>query len=145
MSTKTFEIYTLTICLPLYPKHDWERKIEISGDTSLHGLHLYIQKIIGFDNDHLYEFFAGRSHTNKKIEYSKISGNLHGSKYDNVLLKQVYPIVGLQLYYIFDFGDYWVFKIKKMRNKNAWKANTIYPRIVTSVGENPNQDHDWSH
>jgi len=57
------EIYTLTIELEsgLYAETPWKRVIEIPESAELYDLHLYIQKIINFDNDHLFEFFVGRN------------------------------------------------------------------------------------
>ena len=135
------EIYTLTIRLPLHARKGWSKKIEISDGTSLHDLHLYIQEIIGFDDDHLYEFFAGTSYSNRKIKYSEISGNLDGANYQNILLKEVFPIDGLKLYYIFDFGDYWTFEIKNVCNKSKFQSNITYPRVIDSIGKNPKQYH----
>ena len=143
------EIYTLKITLPLYSdltcNHEWERVIEIHANDSLYDLHWYIQKITEFDNDHAYVFFAGRSHTNRKIYYSEETANPDDSgDYDYISLNKVYPMNGLKLYYIFDFGDNWVFQIKKMRKKKIAQEGIEYPRIIESLGENPDQDRDWA-
>ena len=143
------ELYTLAITLPLYSglacNHEWERIIEIPETSSLYGLHLYIQKIVGFDNDHMYTFFAGRSHTNKKIQYSDSAANPFDSgRYGNVLLNQVYPIKGLKLYYIFDLNDNWVFEIRKSRKRKIAQENTQYPRVIQQTGDNPDQYQDWA-
>jgi hypothetical protein len=132
------EIYTLTIIIPLYSgrNQEWQRVIEIHETDSLYDLHSYIQRITEFDNDHLYLFFAGRSHTNKKIFYSDGPANPYDpGKYINVKLNQVYPIKGLKLYYIFDFGDNWVFEIRKSRKKKVAEVKLHYPRIITQTGK----------
>ena len=141
------EIYTLTIILPLYSRrnHEWQRVIEIPETSSLYDLHSYIQEITEFDNDHLYLFFAGRSHTNKKILFSEGPANPYSpGKYIDVKLNQVYPIKGLKLYYIFDFGDNWVFEIRKSRKKKMAEVNIQYPRIIEQTGKNPDQYGDWA-
>jgi len=143
------EIYTLTVTLPLYSRlacnHEWERVIEIPETCSLYNLHSYIQKITEFDNDHLYVFFAGRSHTNKKIFYSDSPENpFDPGEYIKVSLNQVYPVKGLKLYYIFDFGDNWVFEIRKSRKKKIAEENVQYPRIIEQTGNNPDQYRDWA-
>jgi hypothetical protein len=143
------EIYTLLLRLPLYSRlvgnDEWERIIEIPATTSLYKLHLYIQDIVGFDGDHAYMFFAGRSYTNKKITFSENPGNPYDSgNYGNVALNDVYPLKGLKLYYIFDFGDNWVFEIKKMRKKKIAQEGIKYPRIIESTGKNPDQYKDWA-
>jgi len=143
------EIYTLSITLPLYSRlacnHEWERVIEIPETSSLYGLHSYIQKIVEFDNDHMYMFFAGRSHTNEKVLYSDSAANPFDSgNYGNVSLNEVYPIKGLKLYYIFDFGDNWVFEIRKSRKKKIVQENMRYPRVIEHTGDNPDQYRDWA-
>ncbi len=90
-------------------------------------------------------FFAGRSHTNKKILYADGPANPYDSgNYRYVSLNEVYPLKGLKLYYIFDFGDNWVFEIKKMRKKKTAQEDTKYPRIIEAVGANPDQYRDWA-
>jgi len=143
------EIYTLSLRLPLYSKlvgnDEWERIIEIPETASLYKLHSYIQEIVEFDNDHAYMFFGGRSYTNKKVVFSENPGNPYDSaNYGNVSLNQVYPLKGLKLYYIFDFGDNWVFEIKKMRKKKIAQEEIKYPRIIESTGKNPDQYKDWA-
>ena len=149
MGRLEMEIYTLIITLPLYSRltgnHEWERVIEIPATSSLYDLHSYIQEIAEFDNDHLYMFFAGRSHTNRKILYSDSPANPYDSgDYGNISLDEVYPMKGLKLHYIFDFGDNWVFEIKKMRKKKIGQEGIVYPRIIASTGKNPDQYKDWA-
>ena len=143
------EIYTLSLRLPLYSRltsnHDWKRTIEIAATDSLYDLHSYIQEITEFDNDHAYLFFAGRSHTNRKNFYGDGPANPYDAgNHGNVSLNEIYPLKGLKLYYIFDFGDNWVFEIKKMRKKKTVQKHIKYPRIIESVGTNPDQYRDWA-
>lgn len=55
-------IYTIKIkCVEgIYLREAFERTIEIRSNTNLEVLHLYIQKLTGFDNDHCYDFFVGK-------------------------------------------------------------------------------------
>lgn len=46
------------------------RKIEMRGDQTLEQLHLAIQNVFEFDNDHLYSFFMSGKAWDKKTEYS---------------------------------------------------------------------------
>ena len=90
-------------------------------------------------------FFAGRSHTNRKIQYNDSAENPFDSGgYGNVLLNEVYPIKGLKLYYIFDFGDNWVFEIRRSREKKIAQENRQYPRVIEHTGDNPDQYKDWA-
>jgi len=60
------EIFTLEISFP-YDSDDepWIRVIEVKEDFTLDQLHHYIQEIVAFDNDHLYEFYIGKNTRNK--------------------------------------------------------------------------------
>ena len=127
------EIYTLELSFPYQDEdHPWIRTIEVREDFTLDQLHSYIQEVVNFDDDHLYEFYIGKSPRNKSgIESSEIK------------LNEIYPITGYKLYYLFDFGDSWLFQIKKSRKRAVEVAGTKYPRIIKSHGINPEQYPDY--
>jgi len=50
---------------------DWIREIEINSENTLADLHSDIINIIGFDNDHLYDFFGGRRLSNRAVIFSE--------------------------------------------------------------------------
>ncbi len=133
-----FELYTLSICNfwdPVDDKNFWEAIIEVPDICSLFDLHLFFQNIINFDNDHLFEFYAGRNDRNRTIEYSGNHGSPYdGGGYESILLKDIYPLKGLKLYYLFDFDDNWLFEIRKKRKKATPHQDTEYPRIVSDNG-----------
>ncbi len=106
-------------------------------------LHLFIQKIIDFENDHLFEFYAGRNDRNRKIVFSDNAGYPDdGGNYESILLKDIYPLKGLKLYYLFDLGDNWLFEIRKSRKKVTVQKDIIYPRVVSDNGIRLRQYHD---
>lgn len=137
------EIYTLTIELEsgIYADSTWKRVLEVPEETDLYDLHLYIQKIIDFDNDHLFEFFVGKNR--RKRERVFVDEDDFGYEEQEGLdtsLNEVYPInKGSKLYYHFDFGDSWMFKIKKGRKRKYFEKGIKYPRVIESEGENPEQ------
>ncbi|GAX62633.1 plasmid pRiA4b ORF-3 family protein [Candidatus Scalindua japonica] len=140
------EIYTLTVELEsgMNAKSTWKRVIELSEETDLYDLHLYIQKIIGFDNDHLFEFFVGKSWRKRERVFGNEDENgFEERKGLDTMLNEVYPLTGLKLYYHFDFGDSWMFKIKKGRKKKYLVKGITYPRVIESEGENPDQYPSW--
>ena len=142
-----FELFTLKIFNtwdPVENKNFWEAIIEIPDNYSLFDFHLYIQKITEFENDHLFEFYAGKNERNRKLIFSEDSGYPYdGGEYSNILLKDIYPLKGLKLYYLFDYGDNWVFEIHKLRNKAIPKSGVKYPRIVSKNGDKLNQYIDF--
>ena len=127
------EIYKLEISLP-YDDEDnlWLREIEVRENFTLRQLHRYIQKIVNFDDDHLYEFYIGKNPRNRSQKIPK-----------KAQLNQIYPITGYKLYYLFDFGDCWLFQIKKSRKRLVEDSAVKYPRVVKSFGENPEQYPDY--
>ena len=128
------EIYTLEISFPYDSKDDpWIRIIEVIEDFNLGQLHDYIQEIVGFDNDHMYEFYIGKNTRNKS-----------GALADHTSLNEIYPITGFKLYYLFDYGDTWLFQIKKSRKRVVEDVNVNYPRTVKSIGVNPEQYEELS-
>ena len=133
-----FELITLKIFNlwdPVDNKNFWEAIIEVPDTYSLFEFHLFIQHITNFDNDHLFEFYAGRNERNRKKLFSKSSGYPYdGGDYESILLKDIYPLKGLKLYYHFDFGDNWIFEIHKNRKKTKIQEDLEYPRIVSDNG-----------
>lgn len=131
------EVYTLTISFP-YDEDEvpWSRTIEVKEDFTLQNLHKYIQKIVDFDDDHLYEFYVGKNPRNKAYSVPK-----------KTKLNEIYPLTGYKIYYLFDFGDSWLFQIKKSRKKKIESKQTKYPALIESSGVNPEQysdDENWS-
>ncbi|RLA47867.1 MAG: hypothetical protein DRR06_01270 [Gammaproteobacteria bacterium] len=126
------EIYTLTISFP-YDNEDepWTKVIEVKEDFTLQKLHKYIQKIVEFDDDHLYEYFIGKNHRNKAQTVP-----------EKTKLNEIYPMTGYKLYYLFDFGDSWLFQIKKSRKKKTEEQQKKYPVLIESTGVNPEQYPD---
>ena len=121
---------------PVEDKNFWEAIIELPVNYSLFDFHLYIQEITDFENDHFFEFYAGRNERNRKLIFSENSGYPDdGGDYSNILLKDIYPLKGLKLYYLFDYGDNWVFEIHKLRKKAIPKEGEEYPRIVLQTGD----------
>jgi hypothetical protein len=69
------EIYTLEISFP-YNDDDkpWSRIIEIEEIATFQRLHVYIQDLVEFDDDHLYEFYIGKNPRNRSCSI-KITQN----------------------------------------------------------------------
>jgi hypothetical protein len=135
---ENFEIYTLTIFNiwdPVDDKNFWEAVIEAPDICSLFDFHLFIQNVLNFDNDHLFDFYAGRNERNRQVIFSERSGSPHdGGDYESIILKEIFPLKGLKLYYIFDYGNNWLFEIRKSRKKTKGWLGAEYPRIVSENG-----------
>jgi hypothetical protein len=168
------EIYTLMIELARgTPPKAWNRSVEISADTSLYDLHQCIQNVVGFDDDHLYEFYVAKKVRSKKTRQFTSDGTTEEDDREfwrehfpdqeygatpswitdpsireeplDTPLSQIFPLpTGHFLFYMFDYGDDWRFKIRKSNRKQQFAAEGVeYPRVVGEEGENPRQYPMW--
>lgn len=122
------------------------RVFEMESDSSLYDLHEAIQDAVDFDRDHLFEFYAGRRPRNRKVVFTdSFDWGEMLRTFENLTLEDVYPLDrGLQLYYLFDFGDEWLFRIRKSRKKPTEPEPGVqYPRVIESIGANPLQYGKW--
>ena len=120
-----------------YATGKWEGIIEIDSSSLLEDLHFAIQSALDFDNDHLYEFFSARTERSRE----RISFNdENGALYERTV-ESIFPLPEKQrLYYLFDYGDYWIFRITKTRTmKLVPDSHPVYPRLVFEDGERPEQ------
>lgn len=137
-------ITTLKIAIPYEYCREcddcYEAIVEVDEGYKLSDLHLLIQWVLDFDNDHLFDFYlaaSAHSRTTKKILYS----------YDeptNTKIGGLFPLPkGRKLFYLFDYGDEWIFQISNSK-KNPFLAEkgVKYPRLVSEKGEKPVQYPD---
>ncbi len=141
------ELYTLTIELEpyMYDEPEWKRVIEVPEDLDLYDLHLFIQDVIDFDNDHLFEFNVGKNWRKREAVFGEEDEYAFNEREGlDTILNKVYPLAaGSKLFYHFDFGDSWMFKIKKGRKKKYIEKGITYPRMIESEGENLEQYPSW--
>ena len=139
-------IYTLTVTAVsgAYLEEECIRVLEIDDSATLEDLHFAIQQAVSFDNDHLYDFYAGRHYRNRQIRYSDDEDwETRESRFSRLKLSAVYPLKRLKLYYWFDFGDDWIFEIRKARMVKPAESGRSYPRVIESHGPNPEQYPSW--
>lgn len=126
-----------------YLQEKFIRTIEIDEETSLADLHETIQDIVQFDRDHLFDFFLANSPSpmakKQWLNENDDSWQNH-SDYQRISLKDSLPTGRKKLYYLFDYGDNWLFEIRKKRgNKNQPEPNVKYPRVIEEIGPVPEQ------
>lgn len=142
------EVYTLTIELLAGRFYsDWKRTVEMRSDTTLFGIHGFIQHAIEFDNDHMFEFFTGRSPRNKARVFADGESYYLDKELESLetTLEMLYPLDRSRLYYFFDFGDSWLFEFRKGRKVKQIEPGVEYPRIIEAEGDNPYQygEPEW--
>ena len=124
-----------------YAEEAWEGSIEIDSLSTLEDLHFALQNSLNFDNDHLYEFYVSKTENSRdQIRYDDENGLVY-----SVTLEGLYPLEkNKKLFYLFDYGDNWLFKIIKSRKKAQEPMKGIkYPRLVEEVGIKPEQYPSW--
>ncbi len=119
---------------------EWYRVIELDEDTTLAEIHIMIQELIDFENDHLYEFFVADNYMSRKKERFFHDQDLT----HEYSVKDLYPLQKhKKIFYLFDYGDTWLFRISKVNPRSKKEESGIeYPRVLKSVGENPDQYKD---
>lgn len=131
----------IEILFGTYLEDDWQCEIEIESTATLEDLHFAIIKAVNFDNDHMYEFYISRSENSRKRQrFDEDNGEIY-----NRTLESLYPLEkGGKLFYMFDYGDHWLFKITRSRKKPyAAKPNIKYPNLLKTVGKVPEQYPMW--
>jgi hypothetical protein len=135
-------IYTIKISLPNFGDADnWESVFEIAGENTLEDLHLLIQDLVEFDNDHMYEFFIASTPSSRdRLSFNFDNEGIFDSNIENFITQSQ----GKKMFYLFDYGDCWYFQVSKTRKKpfEAVKG-TEYPNIVSQSQFKPEQYPDW--
>lgn len=130
--------YTFKVALA----KDLYRVIAMDATETMEDLHLAIQSIYDFGNDHLYEFRMDGLR-NYKNAYGDVRGGLDYARPATAAeLGNVRLFEGKQFYYIFDFGDNWQFLITVLSiDENAAPLKRF--KLIESVGEAPEQYPSW--
>ena len=129
-------IWTLRTKL-LRCEDEWSADIEINSTSTLDQLHFAIQKAVNFDDDHMYAFYIARSEGSRNRElFDDDNGRIFSTT-----LSDMFPLVAKQsLFYLFDFGDEWVFKVTRTRKPpHRPQEGVVYPRVVEEEGTKPVQ------
>ncbi len=118
----------------------WSCHIAIDNASTFEDLHFAIQDAVDFDDDHLYEFyFASTERSRNRNTVSSYEDA------NSVTLASVIPLQrGKKLFYLFDYGDNWVFQIlPSSKNLLAPVKGAKYPKLLSETGEKPLQYPEW--
>ena len=89
-------------------------------------------------NYHLYGLYIARTDRSRnRIGFDDDNGGIY-----DVTLEQLYPLEkGKTLFYLFDYGDEWIFTISTSRKKPQEAVQGVeYPRVAEAIGRhNPEQ------
>ena len=118
----------------------WWCQLEIDDSSTFEDLHYAIQDAVEFDDDHLYEFYMASSERSR----NRVTVSSYEDA-DSVTLDSVIPIQSdKKLFYLFDYGDNWVFHILPSRkDPHPPVKSSRYPQLLSEGGEKPEQYPEW--
>lgn len=119
-------------------KNIW-RIFKVKHNTKLHEVHLIIQEVFDFDNDHMYSFYDGISYRNGKEFYSADPLG-ESDEYEDLTVEDIELYKGKEFGYLFDFGDMWDFKIQVIDFIENEEEDI---QIIDSKGKSPQQYPNW--
>jgi hypothetical protein len=98
-------VYQLKVTLEGIRPPIW-RRIQVSGDITLHKLHEILQVVMGWEGYHLHQFVVGEE------AYSEISkeNDIFADEFKNekrAKLNKIAPVENFKFIYEYDFGDSW--------------------------------------
>jgi len=133
--------FKIELLFGMYAENKWRAEIELDSALSLESLHYAIQRAVEFDDDHLYEFYISRTERSReRIRFDDENEGIYSTT-----IEEIYPLAkDRKLYYMFDYGDSWLFKITRTRKSpKEPKPGIEYPRLVNEVGIKPEQYPAW--
>ena len=118
------------------------RVIAMDDSASLWELHEAIQDAVSFGRDHPYDFYTANSGS-PWANRQWLGGGLEDwddkeRAFGEIRLKDIWPLGRKKLYYWFDFGDSWIFEIRKLRSSKA-DASLSTPQVLERIGPDPEQ------
>jgi hypothetical protein len=127
-------IYQMKISLEGVIPLIWRRVL--SPDVPLEWLHYIIQKAMGWDNDHAYQFRVGKRTFVDPEFAGKWSDDEDASQ---VRLSQIVPGRKKNFKYVYDYGDNWLHTIE-VEGKVPRQEGLRYPACVAGENRCPPED-----
>ena len=121
------------------------RDIEVVDGASLHDLAEAIVASFGFDFDHAFGFYSGKTlatllRAHPKYELFADMGEAEDGALSvkRTKVATAFPQVGHAMIFYFDYGDDWMFQVE-LRATGERVAGTRYPRTLAKHGKAPPQ------
>jgi hypothetical protein len=143
---------THTVRVTLVQEPSVYRELEVDSSKSLYGLAEAIVAAFGFDFDHAFGFYSGRTErtlmsAKPKYElFADMGKDAFGDESDALSVKKTrivdaFPKVGHAMTFLFDYGDEWLFHVEVV-GLGQKVAKIRYPRVLKKAGEAPEQYPD---
>ena len=138
--------HMITLRVSLEPK--LYRDFEISGEASLYEFAQIINEVFGFDFDHMFGFYDNLKNPYKSKTAFELFADMGEPSAENArgvkksTVADAFDKDGGTLAYLFDYGDEWIFKVKRTGATESAAAKS-YWKLVKSEGEAPEQYPDY--
>lgn len=133
----------------MYFRDSCVRIVAMEDSDTLADLHDTIQRAVSFDNDHLFEFYTANSASpfaqKQRICEEADDWEEEYDSYAATPLRDIWPLGRKKLYYRFDFGDDWIFEIRKPRSLKS-DASLKPGEVLKREGPDPVQyptEEEW--
>lgn len=110
--------------------------IRLTEDDTLYTLHVHLQEVLEWDNDHMFSFFMDNKIWNRKSEYS---GNPLGDGSANISIKNLFLKEGQKFLYLFDYGDEHCFEIQLTKIQKSDDLDNLPLGLIEKNGNAPEQ------
>ena len=121
------------------------RDIEVDARKSLYDLAAAIVRSFGFDFDHAFGFYSGKTGPTlmralPKYElFVDMGEETEGARsVKGTQIAAAFPRIGHTMTFLFDYGDDWMFKVE-LRAEGQKTAGRRYPQTVAKHGDAPEQ------
>lgn len=125
------------------------RQIEIAAGQSLERLAKAILDAFGFDFDHAFGFYSGRTRRSllsaaprwemfADMGTAGLGGGPRAGSVRRAKVAEAFPETGRRLTFLFDYGDEWLFAVEALAFGEA-APRRRYPRVVATSGQAPPQ------
>lgn len=128
------QIYQFKVALLGISPQIW-RRIQVWADSTLDQLHRVLQLIMGWENQHLFEFhLTGAKYRDPHPENGLEILNAKRTRLDRVLHR-----TGARLEYLYDFGDCWLHDLR-LEAILPPSLDSQYPRCIDGERNCPPED-----
>ncbi|MGB5617255.1 MAG: SEC-C metal-binding domain-containing protein [Desulfobacterales bacterium] len=149
--SKPTEIYQIKIDLIRMGLDEIEeeisRIIEIEDKQTLYDLHINIQQLFDWDNDHMFSFYLGEELFDRDNEYSAnpLGENIVSSYGKQSRSATEYELrdldlpMGFSFWYLFDYEDELVHKVTVEKIRELEPEESGFPKLIDRKGNTPPQ------
>ena len=131
-------IYELRVALPYIVPTIW-RRLEVPGAMTFYDLHDAIQTAMGWEDDHLWAFYVGKTEVSPASEQLEFPGVPRAQPADGTTLDQMLAGQGVKFRYVYDMGDDWLHEIK-VEKVFTPEHGVTYPRCTGGARACPPED-----